>query len=125
MKMFLASAVCLVLGLGLGWYFEHHRAQREKTEIVQQMLAGSESCDRYAALMATRAIQLIESGQAQQAMQTLAPPVAHYYTVYAAPGTKEERRAETRTLIEQFAKSNQFVVGRIAELTTNSQYRVP
>jgi len=125
MKTFLASVVSLILGLGLGWYFEHHRVEREKTEIVQQMVEGGESSDREHAVRAARAIQLIESGQPQQAVQILASPVAHYYTSYTGAGSKEERRAETRALIEDLAKSNQVVAAQIAELSTNSQPKVP
>jgi hypothetical protein len=125
MKTFLASAVSLILGLGLGWYFEHHRAGREKTELVQQMVEGGEASDRERAVSAARAIQLIGSGQPEQAVQILASPIAHYYTLYMGAGTKEERRAETRALIEQLAKSNQVVAARIADLATNPEAKTP
>jgi hypothetical protein len=125
MKMLLTSVVSLILGLGLGWYFERHRAEREKTEIVQQMMEGGEGSDRERAIRAARAIQLIGAGQPQQAVQVLAFPVAHYYTLYTGAGTKEERRAETRALIEQLAKSNQIVAARIAEFSTNSEPKTP
>jgi hypothetical protein len=125
MKAFLASAVSLILGLGLGWHFEHHRAEREKTEIVQQMVEGGESADRLLAVMAARAIQMVESGQSQQAVQMLASPIAHYYTLYTGVGTKEERRAETRALIEQLSKTNRVVAARIAEISTYSEAKTP
>jgi hypothetical protein len=125
MKSLVASAAALVLGLVLGWYFEHHRAEREKTEIVQQMVEGGESADRLLAVVAARGIQMVQSGQSQQAVQMLATPVAHYYTLYTGAGTKEERRAETRALIEQVAKSNQIVAAKIAELSTYSQSKAP
>jgi hypothetical protein len=118
MKLFVASAASLILGLGLGWYFGHHRAEQERTGIVKQVVDGGESSDRERAIRAARAIQLIESGQPQQAVQILASPVAHYYTSYGSAGTKDERRAETRALIEQLAKSNQVVAAQIAELST-------
>jgi hypothetical protein len=125
MQTVIASTVSLILGLGLGWYFEHHRAEREKTEIVQQMVEGGESSDRLRAVMAARAIQLIEAGQPQEAVQLLSSPVARYYTLYTGAGTKEERRPETRALIEQLARSNQVVPARIAELATNSEPKTP
>lgn len=125
MKTVIVATVALVLGLGLGWYFERHRAEREKTEIVQQMVEGGESSDRLLAVMAARAIQMVESGQPKQAVEMLASPVAHYYAVYAGAGTREERRAETRALIEQLAKSNQVVAARIAELSANSEAKKP
>jgi len=125
MKAFLASAVFLVLGLGLGSFLEHHRAERERTEIVQQMAEGSESADRLLAVMAARAVQMVESGQSQQAVQMLASPIARYYTLYTGVGTKEERRAETRALIEQLSKTNRVVAARIAEVSTYSEAKTP
>jgi hypothetical protein len=125
MKTVIAATVALVLGLALGSYLARHRAEREKTEVVQQMVEGGESSDREHAVRAARAIHLIESGQPQQAVQILASPVAHYYTLYAGAGTKNERRAETRALIEQLAKSNQVVAARIAEISTNSEAKTP
>jgi hypothetical protein len=125
MKTVIASTVSLILGLGVGWYFEHHRVEREKTGIVQQMVEGGESSDRLRAVMAARAIQLIEAGQPQEAVQLLSSPVAHYYTLYTGAGSKEERRPETRALIQQLARSNDVVAARIAELATNSEPKTP
>jgi hypothetical protein len=125
MKTMIASLVSLVFGLGLGWSIEHHRFQREKTEIVQQTVEGGETSDRERAVRAVRAIQSIESGDTQKAVQLLSTPIAHYYTLYTGPGTKEEKRPETRAVIEQLAKTNQIVAARIAELSSNLQVRTP
>ena len=125
MKTSIASAISLILGLGVGWYFEHHRAEREKTEMVQQMVEGGETADRERAVRAVRAIQSIQSGDTQKAVQLLSTPVAHYYTLYTEPGTKDEKRAQTRAAIEQLAKTNQIVAARIAELSSNMQARTP
>jgi hypothetical protein len=58
-------------------------------------------------------------------MQLLSSPVARYYTEYTEPGTKEEKRAETRAEIEQLAKTNQIVATRISELSSNLQAKAP
>ena len=77
MKTVIASAVSLILGPGLGWYFEHHRAEREKTGIVRQMVEGGESSDGEHAARAARAIQFIESGEPQEAVRLLSGPIAY------------------------------------------------
>ena len=59
MKTLIASAVSLLLGLMLGWYLELRRAEHEKTEIVQQMVQGTESSDRERAARAVRAIEAL------------------------------------------------------------------
>jgi hypothetical protein len=114
----------LILGLGLGWYFEHHRAEREKTEIVQQMVEGGESSDSEHAARAARAIQFIDSGQPQEAVRLLSGPIAHYYSVYGDLSLNEGR-SKVRSLIEGVAKTNQVVAARIAEAATNSQIKAP
>jgi hypothetical protein len=124
MKLFLAAVVFLVLGLGLGWYFEHHRAEREKSEIVQLMLEGIESSNAEHAARAVRAIQFMESNQPQEAVRLLSGPIAYYYSVYGESSVNE-RRSKVRALIEGLAKTNQVVAARIAEAATNSQRKAP
>ena len=125
MKTVIPSLVSLVLGLGLGWYIEHHRSQREKTENRAADAGRRRGVRSRAALRAVRAIQSIESGDTQKAVQLLATPIAHYYTLYRGPGSKEENRPETRAVIEQLSKTNQIVAARIAELSSNLQVRTP
>jgi hypothetical protein len=124
MKAFIASTVSLILGLGLGWYFEHHRSQREKTEIVQMMVEGIESSDGEHAARAARAIQFIDSGQRQEVVRLLSAPIAHYYSVYGEL-RGNERRSKVRSLIDELAKTNQVVAARIEEAVTNSQIQTP
>jgi hypothetical protein len=123
MKTPFASVVSLLLGVAIGWYAERRHAEHEMTQIVQQMVEGGESCDRERAVRAVRAIQFIQSGEIQQAVHILSTPVAHYYTLYTEAGNKEERRAETRALIEQLARTNQVVAARIAEVSSNLHVR--
>ena len=124
MKTVIASTVTLILGLGLGWYFEHRRAERGKTEIVHLMVEAGESSDGEQAARAARAIQFIDSGQPQEAVRLLSGPIAHYYSVYGALSANE-RRSKVRSLIEQLAKTNQAVAARIAEAATNAQVKAP
>jgi len=123
MKTLTASVVSLLLGMAIGWYAERRHFGHEKTQIVDQMVEGGESADREHAVRAVRAIESIQSGDTQKAVQILSTPVAHYYTLYTEAGSKEERRAETRALIEQLAKTNQIVAARISELSSNLQVR--
>lgn len=125
MKTLIASAASLLLGLVMGWYIEHRRAAHEKTEIVQQMVEGLESSDGEHAARAVRAIQFIDSGDKQQAVQLLSTPVAHYYALYADAGRNDERSAKLRALIEQLARTNQVVAARIAESSTNYRVKKP
>src|SRR5438552_8211097 len=113
MKARVACVVSLLLGVAIGWYAERRHAEHEKAQIVQQTVEGDESSDRERAVRAVRAIESIQSGDTQQAVQLLSTPVAHYYTLYTEAGRKEERRAETRGLIEQLARTNQVVAARI------------
>jgi len=119
MKTLVASAASLLLGLVIGWYFEHRRAEHEKSEIVRQMVEGMESSHRERATRAVRAIQLIDSGQAQEAVQLLSAHIAHYYSWYAGASTNDDQSTKVLALIEQLAKTNHVVAARIAEFSTN------
>ena len=123
MKTLIASVVALLLGIAIGWHAERRHAEHEKAQIVQETVERGEISDRERAVRAVHAIESIQSGDTQQAVQILSTPIAHYYTLYAEAGSKEERRAETRALIEQLARTNQIVAARIAEFSSNLQVR--
>ena len=86
------------------------------------MVDGSESSDGEHAARAIRAIQLIQSGETQQAVQLLSGPIANYYSEYGASGVND-RRSKLRSLVEELAKTNQLVAARLAEASSNSQVR--
>lgn len=124
MKTLIASALSLLLGFLSGWYIEHRHSEREKNEIVQQMVEGGESSDGEHAARAARAIQFIESGEPKRAVELLSGPVAHYYLAYGELNGNE-RRSKLRSLVEGLAKTNPVVAARMAELATNSQPKTP
>jgi len=124
MKTLIAAVVSLTLGLVIGWYTEHRRAEREKTEIVQQMVQKIESSHAVEAVRDVRAISVIGAGDPQQAIQMLLHPIVHYYALYFAAGTNDQR-SEVRALIEQLAKTNHAVAARLAEAATNYGLKAP
>jgi len=56
-KILIGSGVSLAVGLAIGWSVEHRRAEHQKTEIVQQMVQGTESSDYEHTARAALAIQ--------------------------------------------------------------------
>jgi hypothetical protein len=124
MKTLIASAVSLLIGLGIGWCIEHRHAEHEMTDAVKLMVQAGESSDCEHAARAVRAVQFIESGDTQRAVQLLSGPIAHYYSVYGDDHSNDER-SKVRALIEQVARTNQVVAARIAEASSNTQFRTP
>ena len=122
MKTLITSTVSLLLGLAIGWYVEHRHSEHEKTEIVQQLVEGIESSDGEKAGRAVLAIQAIDSGDKQRAVQLLSHPVARYYSFYSDVGANE-RRKKLIVMIEELARTNQVVAARIAEFSTNDGAR--
>jgi hypothetical protein len=118
MKVLLASVISLFLGLGIGWYIGHRQAFYYVPETTREALAAIESSDGEKAARAVRAIQAIDSGDAQGAVQLLSHPIASYYSEYSNLGTND-RRERVIVLIEQLARTNQFVAERIREFLTN------
>lgn len=118
MKIIVASVTSLVIGLLIGWYIEGNRAEREKTEIVEQMVDGIESSDRTDAARCVRVIEHIQSGDTQRAVQLLSGPIADFYSTYGNDQSNV-RRSRVRAMIEQLSNSNAAVAARIAEAMTN------
>src|SRR5271155_632077 len=101
MKTLIASFLALLLGLVAGWYFEHQHAERNMTDVVEQMQQPIESGDRANAARAVRVIQMIESGESSNAVQMLSRPIADYYYVHAGLTHNDERTKALLALIEQ------------------------
>ncbi len=119
MKKLIAFAVILVAGVVIGFYTRYSYEEKHVTN--QALELGSqemESSSREEAGRAIRAIQLIESGKAPEAVRVLSHPIVEYYYVYAMDaGKNDEPRLKTRAMIEQLISTNRIV----AEEITNSR----
>ena len=125
MKALIASIVCLVVGLTIGFFVGYRYYERHITnEAVQQMLAGMESSQRLEAIMSIQAISLVESGDTQQVAQIFSPPIASFYSDYAPMTHNDKRTRDLLTKIEQFSRSNQVVAAQIRE-STNAFFQLP
>ena len=113
MKTLFGSIVSLMLGLVIGWYVEHKHSGREGDEAAAQFMQATKSSDREQEARDVRAIELIESGETQKAVQLLSRPIGYYYYLYAADvDTNLDLKA--RAMIDRLASSNQIVA---AEMT--------
>ena len=79
------------------------------------MVESLESHDALLASMSAHTIGLIDSGQDQQAVQTLSFPIASYYYVYASSTFTNEQRLKLRALIDGLASTNRIVAAQIAK----------
>ena len=120
MKIFIELAVCLVVGLAMGFYVGYRYYEWHITnEAVQLMTEQRESSDGEHAAEAVRVIELIGSGDSSNAVRMLSTPIANYYQWYAVYADTDRER-KLRAFIEQLASTNQVVADAI--LSTN--YRV-
>ena len=113
MKTLIASVVSLLLGLAAGWYFEHRHAEHQMTDIVEQMLQPIEASDRLEAARGIRAIELIEAGNTNQAVEMFSFPIASFYSEYLNLTHNDKRTKDLLARIEQFAQTNQVVAAQI------------
>jgi hypothetical protein len=117
MKTLIASFVSLLLGLAVGWYFEHRQANDEMTDAVKHVQIHN----RQEAAIDLRAIELIQSGDTQQVVQLLSIPIASFYAwnmnlMHNDTATIPWNDEVTRGLlaqIEQFARTNQVIAAQI------------
>ena len=87
-------------------------------------LKSLESQERVESARDVRVIDLIGSGNAQQAIQLLSTPVAHYYSLYADQ-SKNAERSKVLAMIEELASTNQVVAARMKEASTNYSPKTP
>ena len=123
MKTLIVSFVSLLLGLTVGWYFEHRQAEHEMTDAVKHIQIHN----RQEAAIDLRAIELIQSGDTQRVVQLLSFPIASFYAwnmnlIHNDNATVPWNDEVTRGLliqIEQFVQTNAVVADQIK---TNINY---
>ena len=124
MKIIIASLVCLLVGLGIGYYFGYTRPTANTDRYVSEQMHQMEGDDAAAVVIAMDAIPAIEAGDAQKAVQYLSFTIASYYTTHAIQPHPDELRLKLRTEIEQLASTNQIIAARI-KASTNSLIKTP
>src|SRR5664280_697963 len=113
MKTLITFFVALMLGLVAGWYFEHRHAERQMTDVVEQMQQPIESSDREKAARAIRAIELIQAGESSNAVQVLSRPIVDFYHFHAGLTHNDERTKDVLAMIERFASTNRLIADEI------------
>jgi hypothetical protein len=103
----------LLLGLAAGWCFEHRQAEHRVTEVAVQMVQGIEASDRLEAARGIRAIELIQSGNTEQAVQMFSVPIADFYTGHVNLTNNDERTKDWLARIDQFSRTNEVVAAQI------------
>ena len=114
MKTIFLSVVSLVVGLAIGDYIGYRYHDRHiSNEAVQQMLDGMESADRLEAARSIRAIELIQTGNSQQAVEMFSFPIADFYASHVNLEHNDGRTQELLARIGEFARTNQVVAAEI------------
>lgn len=114
MKTILASSSCLLLGLVGGFFVGYHYYERHITsKASQQMVQLMDSDSRLEAARGVRAIELIQSGDTQQAIQMFCIPVADFYAGYARLPHNDDKTKKLLSWVEQIASTNAIVAGAI------------
>jgi hypothetical protein len=117
MKALIASMVSLLLGIAIGWYFEHRQAEREMIDAVKEV----QVLNRQEAGMDLKAIESIQSGDTQRLVQFFSYRVANFYSwnmnltqnSTATNDWNDKLTTELLNKIEQFARTNQMVAADI------------
>jgi len=120
MRTVILCVLSLIIGVTIGWCFEHNRAAREKDSAVELMTASAESSDGHHVARAIKTIVLIDSGNAEGAVESLSKPIADYYERYGPYSGGNTHRAELRALIEELARTNKTVARVIMVNATHS-----
>jgi hypothetical protein len=113
MKSIIILLVGLLVGVGVGWYVGYTRPIAKANRDAHQELLAMTADDTMAAIIAMRAIPLVESGDTQKAVQWLSKPIGTYYRVYGLHAGTNDERLTLRAKIEQLASTNSVVDAEI------------
>jgi hypothetical protein len=114
MKAFFMSVISLLVGLAMGGYLGYSYYERHITNLaVQELADGKESSDRLEAAKGVRAIELIQTGNTQQAIEMFSIPIADFYSSYVDLTHNDKRTKELLAQIEGCARTNQVVAAQI------------
>jgi hypothetical protein len=114
MKTLLASIICLLLGLAGGFLVGFHYSERRvASEASAHMMRLVDSDSRLEAARGIRAIELIQSGDTQQAIRMFSIPVADFYSGYAHLANNDEKTKQLLRWVEQIASTNATVANAI------------
>jgi len=86
-----------------------HRTSKASQQMVQLM----DSDSRLEAARGVRAIELIQSGDTQQAIQMFCIPVADFYAGYARLPHNDDKTKKLLSWVEQIVSTNAIVAGAI------------
>jgi hypothetical protein len=115
MKIIIISLISLSVGIGIGWCFGYTRPIAEADRDARQEMLAMQNDDCKAAIVAVRAVFLLDSGNTQKAVEWLSDPISrYYYCFYALNAGTNEERLKMRAVIEQLAHTNQVVAASIS-----------
>jgi hypothetical protein len=117
MKTMVISLVSLLIGLCVGWYAGYTRPFHEGLKYLRTQEDAYESGHAMAASLAVDAIQSIDAGESQKAIQFLSFPIASYYSSYSIYAGTNAERLKVTARIERLAQTNQIVAARIKDFT--------
>ena len=114
MKNIIPFLVCVLAGVGVGWYVGRAVQTAEARRVVNQgMTKVEEVYDAAEARSALRAIPIIQSADTKQAVDWFARPIAIYYHQFAGEACTNSERLMLRGMIEQLASTNKTVADAI------------
>ena len=95
------------MGLATGVPIGYHLYGRYATNgALQRLRASVESIDRLSGARGVRAIELVQSGSPQQAIQLFSIPIADFYSEYAHLPHNDQKTKKLLFWIEQTASTN-------------------
>jgi hypothetical protein len=108
MKRPIGFVICILLGLGLGWYFGLIHQQKLLRQYQAENLKKSEPTEGFAAGIALVAYEKLEAGDTDTAKRRLATTISIYYRTHRLDGSPK-----LLALIETYAATNAAISNAI------------
>jgi hypothetical protein len=119
MKITIISLVSLLIGIGAGWYLGYTRPNAQANRELRKELGDVQVDDIRAAAFAVGAINRIDAGDTQAAVQWLSLPIAHFWSDCQIRPSTNEDRLKLLGSIEKLSHTNQIVA---AHITNEANY---
>ncbi len=109
MKTAVVAVLSLLIGIGAGWYFGYSRPNAETMRDLRHQEARDEADHMLSAAFAVGAINRIDAGNTQAAVQWLSEPIADFGSHCQINPSTNEERLKLLNAIEELAHTNQIV----------------
>jgi hypothetical protein len=115
MKPQTAFTATVILALAIGWFTDHRFQRRQISATTAEMVQSMETAEAEEAARALKVTLLLQVGETNKAIYTLAHPIANYYQMYGTSKIQSSSRTRLLQSIEMLISTNTIASNAIRD----------